>query len=151
MPSSSRCIPGESVSYAVYMFANIVSPPYGGTSRASSIVAIGGRSRYDGVAVPDPTEVHRLVRELRDRDDLGVAVEALDERVLHRLADAVREGEELVGPEDLVAEEDDEVVQPRASDLGDDRVVELGREVDPGDLGAECARDGLDRDGGEVR
>ena len=45
-PSSSRCIPGDSASYAAYMFANIVSPPSGGTSRATSIVPIGGRSRY---------------------------------------------------------------------------------------------------------
>ena len=45
-PSSTRCRPGDSVSYAAYMFANIVSPPKGGISRASSIVAIGGCSRY---------------------------------------------------------------------------------------------------------
>ena len=43
---SSCCIPGESDSYAAYMFAHMVSPPEGGTSRAMSIVAIGGRSRY---------------------------------------------------------------------------------------------------------
>ena len=45
-PSSIRCIPGESVSYAAYMLANNVSPPAGGTSRATSIVPIGGRARY---------------------------------------------------------------------------------------------------------
>ena len=63
----------------------------------------------------------------------------------HRLADATREGEELVGVELLVAEEDDEVLEPRAPDLGDDRVVEVGREVDPGDHGADRAGERLDR------
>ena len=45
-PSSTSRNPGESASYAAYMLANIVSPPNGGSSRASSIVAIGGCSRY---------------------------------------------------------------------------------------------------------
>ena len=44
--SSSACMAGERVSKAAYMSANIVSPPAGGTSRARSIVAIGGSSRY---------------------------------------------------------------------------------------------------------
>ena len=43
------------------------------------------------------------------------------ERVLHRLADAAREREERVGLERLVAEEHDEVLQPRPADLGDGR------------------------------
>ena len=68
--------------------------------------------------------------QLRDRDDLGEAVDALHERVLDRLADAAGEREELVGPEDLVAEEHDEVLEPRPADLGDRLVDEVGREVD---------------------
>ena len=108
------------------MFANIVSPPYGGTSRAISIVRHRRALEVHGVAVPDAAEVHRLVRQLRDRDDLGEAVDALHERVLHRLADAAGEREELVGLEDLVAEEHDEVLEPGAADLGD-RLVGRGR------------------------
>ena len=141
MPSSSRCIPGESVSYAAYMFANIVSPPYGGTSRASSIVAIGGRSRYAVSLCQIPPKFTVSCGSFVTAMISGWLSMPFTNGYSHRLADAAREGEELVGPEDLVAEEDDEVVQPRVSDLGNDRVVEIGREVDAGDLGADRAGD----------
>ena len=97
--------------------------------------------------MPDAAEVHRLVRELRDRDDLGEAVDALHERVLHRFADATGEGEELLGLEELVAEEHDEVLEPGPADLGHRLVGEVGREVDAGDLGAERAGDRQHLDG----
>ena len=120
--------PGESASYAAYMLANIVSPPYGGTSRASSIVRHRRALEVHGVAVPDAAEVHRLVRQLRHRDDLRVAVDALHERVL---APARRCGaanaRNASGIEVLVAEEDDEVLEPDATDLGDGGVVEVAR------------------------
>ena len=141
-PSSSRCIPGESASYAAYMFANSVSPPYGGTSRATQHRRHRRALEVHGVAVPDAAEVHRLVRELRDRDDLGEAVDALHERVLDRFADATGEREERLGLEDLVAEEHDEMRQPGAPDLGDGLVDDIGREVDSADLGADRAGDG---------
>ena len=44
-PSNSRFMPTDSASYARYILANSVSPPWLGTSRATSIVAAGGTSR----------------------------------------------------------------------------------------------------------
>ena len=46
-----------------------------------------------------------------------------------------------VGSEGLVAEEHDEVLEPRAADLGHGLVGEVGREVDAADLRAERAGD----------
>ena len=126
------------------MFANIVSPPTGGTSRASSIVPIGGRSRYTVSLCQMPPKFTVSCGQLRDRDDLGEAVDALHERVLDRLADAAREREELVGSELLVAEEHDEVLEPGRG--GSRRPVSsssIAREVDAADLGAERAREWL--------
>ena len=85
------------------------------------------------------------MRQLRDGDDLRVAVDAAHERVLHRLADALGKGEELVGPEVLVAEEHDEVVEPRAWRIA--AMVVVGKvtgEVDAADLGAERIAEGHD-------
>ena len=60
------------------------------------------------------------------------------------------EGEERVGLELLAAEEDDEVLEPDATDLGDGGIVEVG-EVDAGDHRADCARERLDLQGVELR
>ncbi len=67
---ASACIAGDSASYAAYWLANIVSPPKGGISRASSIVRHRRLGQVRGVGVPDAAEVDRLVRQLGDRDDL---------------------------------------------------------------------------------
>ncbi len=96
--------------------------------------------------MPDAAEVDGLVRQLAHGDDLGEALDALDERILDGLADAAREREEAFRRELLVAEEHDEVLEPRGADRGDDVVVELRREVDARDLRAERARDRNDRD-----
>ena len=56
------------------------------------------------------------------------------------------EREERRRVERLVAEEHDEVLQPRPPDLGHGLVGQIGREVDAGDLGAERAGDRLHRD-----
>ena len=68
------------------------------------------------------------------------------ERVLDRLADAPGEREERRRAELLVAEEHDEVLEPRPADLGHRLVGEVGREVDAADLGAERAGDRRHRD-----
>ena len=141
-PSSCCFTSDESASYAAYMLANIVSPPRGGTSRASSIVRHRWALEVHGVAVPDAAEVHGLVRELRDFDDLRVAVDAADEGVLDRVADAPGEREERVRVELLVAEEHHEMREPRPADLGHRLVRDVGREVDAGDLGPERAGQG---------
>ena len=62
------------------------------------------------VAMPQPAEIDPLVFELDDRRDLGEAVDALDERVLDRLAEMPRQAEQFGGRQVLVAKEDHEVV-----------------------------------------
>ena len=59
------------------------------------------------------------------------------------LAEAPAEGEELGGRQALVAEEDDEVLEPGAADRPDRLLAGVPGEVDAGDLGAERARDGM--------
>ena len=95
------------------MLANNVSPPVGGTSRASEQRRHRRALEVHGVAVPDAAEVHGLVRQLRHRDDLRVAVDALHEGVLDRNTEAARERQEGVRIEVLVAEEHHEVLEPR--------------------------------------
>ena len=60
-------------------------------------------------------------------------------RRCHR-TEATREGELGVGIEALVA--NDLPAQQRLADLRDDPVVELGCQIDAGDLGADPAGDG---------
>ena len=55
------------------MLANSVSPPTGGTSRASSIEPIGGAFEIGRVGMPDAAEIGPLVLQLDDRRDLGEA------------------------------------------------------------------------------
>ena len=89
--------------------------------------------------------------QLLDRDDLGVAVEAADERVLDGRADRAGEADERVVVEvALAAEEDDEMVEPRPPDLGGHfgtaTTVEVTGEVDTADDRTERAGDRRDRD-----
>ena len=71
-----------------------------------------------GVAVPDAAEVHRLVRELGDRDDLGVA-RRCPARTGTRPARRCRRANarNCSGSSVLVAEEHDEVLEPGPPDL----------------------------------
>ena len=94
-----------------------------------------------------PPKFDRLVRQLGDRDDLREPFDALHERVLDRLADPAGEREELLGTEELVAEEDHEVLEPGPADLGDGLVDQVGREVDAGDLGPDRAGERQHLDG----
>jgi hypothetical protein len=98
--------------------------------------------------VPDAAEVHVLVGQLGDGDDVGVAVETGHEGVASDLPDAAGEGEEALGAEVLVSEEHHLVLQPGGPDLGHHLVVEVRGEVDAGQLGADGTRDGAHRDGG---
>src|SRR3546814_20512619 len=83
------------------------------------------------------------MRQLRDRDDLRVAVDAGYEGVLGQLTHAGREGQEVLRRELLVAEEHDLVLEPGPTDGRHGVVIEVGQ-VDPTDDGAERARDRRD-------
>ena len=93
--------------------------------------------------MPDAAEVVALLGELRDRDDVGVALESGHEGVAAERSDAAGEGEELVAVEDLVAEEHHLVLEPGLADGSRGLVVEVG-ELHAVDLGAERARDRSD-------
>ena len=93
--------------------------------------------------MPDAAEIDPLVLQLDDRGDRRKAVEALEERILDGLADTPREGEKLRRGQALIAEEDDEMAQPRGADRRDLRIVEAGQ-VDVQNLGADRPGDGTD-------
>lgn len=92
--------------------------------------------------MPYPTEIYPvLVLAFQDLDDLGVAIDALDEGIFDGFAELLGEGQEGGGVEVfLVAEEDDEVVKEGLADGGDGGVVE-GGEVDVVDFGADGTGD----------
>src|SRR3546814_13331046 len=94
--------------------------------------------------MPDAAEVHRLMRQLRDRDDLRVAVDAGYEGVLGQPTHAGREGQEVLRRERLVAEEHDLVLEPGPTAGRHGVVIEVGQ-LDATDDGAERARDSPDR------
>ncbi len=93
-----------------------------------------------GVGVPDAAEIHRLVLALQHLDDLGMAGQPLDERILDRPAEGAGEGEELVGRQVLVAEEDHEMVEQRLPHRARGLRVEPAAEVEAGNLRPERAR-----------
>src|SRR5438874_592816 len=95
-----------------------------------------------GIGMPDAAEVHALVLELLHFDDLREPGNALHERILDRPADALRKGHVLRGRERLVAEEDDEVLEPRRADLAHLPVAELAQ-INAADFGAERAGNAL--------
>ena len=84
--------------------------------------------------MPDAAEVVPLVLELLDLDDFGEAVDAFDERILDRLAEAPRERYELRRVELLLAEEDYAVLEENLPNVF---FREAFRKIDPEDLGAE--------------
>src|SRR5262249_1574913 len=97
-------------------------------------------------AVPDASEVHGLVWQLGDHDDLREAVDALHERVLDGFADATGEREELIRREVLVTKEHDEVLEPGPPYFGDRDVGERGRDVHAPYLGTDGPGDRLHTD-----
>src|SRR5581483_12257571 len=88
------------------------------------------RVEIGGVGVPDAAEVDVLVGELEDRNDLGMLVEAFDERILDGIPEAPREGEELRGREVTITKEDDEMLEPGAPEQRVRRIVERLPQVD---------------------
>jgi len=85
------------------MFANSVSPPRGGTSRASSIDAIGGSSRYAVSECQMPPKLIFSCSSFFTSIDLGEAGNAAHERYSIGLPMRRSERHELLGREPLVA------------------------------------------------
>ncbi len=100
-----------------------------------------GELEVRGVAVPDAAEVHAFVLQLLHFGDPRKPVEALQVRIVDRVAEAPGEGHELRGRERLVPEEEHEVLEPGTAQRGDLRVGERLREIDPANLGPERAGD----------
>src|SRR5262249_55889099 len=79
---------------------------------------------------------------LDDLEDVGVLLHALHEGVMVDLAEPLGEGDLLLGRDGLLAEEDDEVLEPGGLDLLERRIVQVG-EVDAADLGTQRPGEGL--------
>ena len=93
--------------------------------------------------MPDAAEIVALVLELDDRRDHRRFGQALELRILDRLAELPGEGELLVRRRLLVAQEDHQMLQKRLAHLADDVVLELVRDIDTMELGAEAPAIGL--------
>lgn len=95
--------------------------------------------------MPDAAEVDGLVLLFEDTDDLGKALDALDEGVLDRLAKVGGEGQKRLGLEVLVSEEDDLVLEKRLAELPyPSRVLGQEGQVDVSNLRPDAAGDGMD-------
>ena len=91
--------------------------------------------------MPQAAEVHLLVLELDHRRDLGKPLDALDERVLDRFAEAACDAEKFLRRQRLVAKEDHAMLEPRFADRRDALLAEIVLEIDAEDLGAQGAGD----------
>src|SRR5262249_20049403 len=73
---------------------------------------------------------------------LGLALDEAASSLLHRgpveVAEAAREGDELVVAERLPAEEQHRMLDPGVADRGELRIAD-GAQIDPADLGADAA------------
>jgi hypothetical protein len=87
--------------------------------------------------MPDAAEIHPLVLELDDRDDLGEVGQRLDERIFDRLREIGCEAQELLGCEVLVAKEDHEMIEQRLADCRDRAGIERFAQVGPEQLGPQ--------------
>src|SRR5271163_2500359 len=96
--------------------------------------------------MPNAAEIDPLMLQLDDRGDLRKAVDALQERVFDRLADAAGEGEQFRRRQLLIAEEDHEMIEPGPADGHNLAIVEIG-EVDAMDFGADRPGDRADFEG----
>ena len=96
-----------------------------------------GEERH--VGVPAAAEVHPVVGLGDDVDDLGVLGVGLDVGVRPEIAEAATERDLRRRREVLVAEEEDLVLAERVAQVGDRAVVEVGRQVEAADLGAQDA------------
>jgi len=96
--------------------------------------------------MPDAPEVHALMLELRNLDDLGMALDPLDEGIFDRRAELPRGREELVRRQLLIPKEQHEMIEQRAPKLRDRFRAERSAEIDGADLGPEGAGDRIDAD-----
>src|SRR5580704_11188921 len=96
--------------------------------------------------MPDAAEIDFFVLQLDHRSDLREPVEAFQERVFDRLADAAGKGQKLRRGQALVAEEDDEIIEPGAADCGDGGFVQLA-EIDAENLRADRPGERADFEG----
>ena len=97
--------------------------------------------------MPDRAESVALVFQLLHLDDRGESVDALDQRIFDRGAEALREGKKLPRRQVLVAKEDHLMIEPRTPDRGDLLRGEEPCKVKAVHLGAERAGDSLHFDG----
>src|SRR6266540_1317238 len=96
--------------------------------------------------MPEAAEVVALVLELDYRGDERRFGQAVELRVLHRLAELGCEGQILLRCHLLVAQEDHEMVEEGLAHLADHLVVEIARHVDTVQLGTQGAGDRPDLD-----
>ena len=89
------------------------------------------------IGMPAAAKIAQLVFFLAHLDDLGVAVHAVDEIVDLQFAEAAAEGNVLLRGQLLLAKENDAIVDERPADFADHVVVEVARQVDAGNFGAE--------------
>src|SRR5262249_50036003 len=76
-----------------------------------------------------------------DRGDQRKAFDPVEERVFDGLPEMPGEGQKALRRQGLAGEEDHQMVEPGAPDGGDRAVVEVFGEIEPGNLGAQSARD----------
>ena len=95
--------------------------------------------------MPGLAEGARIPLLLDDLEDIRILIHALDKGVVVDLAEPLGEGDLLLGRELLVAEEDDEMIEPGVIDLGERFIVDVC-EIDAADQGAAGAGDGLNLD-----
>lgn len=97
--------------------------------------------------MPHAAEVHRLVFQLGDVDDLRETLDALDERIFDRRAEAAGQRKEALGRQVLVAEEDHQVVEQRLADRPDRGIRQVLGQVHAAKFGAKRTGDRLDLEG----
>ena len=96
--------------------------------------------------VPDAAEVVLLVLLLQDGDDLRASGNPFTNGYSMGSPKRRPKARNWAGGQALVAEEDDEMIEPDAADRLDRLLAGIPGEVDAGDLGAERARDGMNAD-----
>src|SRR5208282_55258 len=96
--------------------------------------------------MPAAAEILRVRLVLGDDEDLGMAGHRLDELMHVEGAEATAEPKMLLRGQVLVAEEDHAMVEQRLMQVGSGRVVEILRQIDTFDNGAEGAADRLHAD-----
>src|SRR5579859_889428 len=96
---------------------------------------------HRGVGLPVLADDLLVAGLAADVDNLGVRADAVIVGVDEDFAEAAGEGFVLIPLEVLVAEEDHAVVEERLADFAYHAVVEVPRDIDAADLGAECAGD----------